>query len=83
MRSLAEITRLIEVYPPDWRRWCSAPEYGGCACLGCLRWPAPSTVRCDPEGAAFPNPADALTKDEVALYETSLRASSTGASNER
>jgi hypothetical protein len=68
MRSLDEVTRLIEVYPSSWRRWCDAPERGGCACLGCVRVPAPSTVRGDPEGKPFPNPTDRLTRDEVELY---------------
>lgn len=71
MRSLDEITRLIEVYPPRWRRWCDAPENGGCACLGCVRVPAPSTVRGDPEYQPFPNPSDALSMDEVELYRQS------------
>ena len=67
-RPIAEITRLIEVYPVGWRRWCDGPERGGCACLGCVRVPAPSTVRGDPEYCAFPNPADRLTRDEVERY---------------
>lgn len=67
-RPLAEITRLIEVYPPSWRRWCGAPETGWCACMGCVRQPAPSTVRGDPEGASWPNDDDALTEVEVAIY---------------
>ena len=25
-RSIDEVTRLIEVYPERWRRWCSGPE---------------------------------------------------------
>lgn len=68
MRTLEEIKRLIEVYPPSFRRWCDNPERGGCACTGCVRWPAPSTVSGDPEGKRFPNPADRLTKAEVDLY---------------
>jgi hypothetical protein len=68
-RSLDEITRLIEAYPPSFRRWCDGPENGGCACLGCVRWPSPFTVRGDPEGQPFPNPSDRLTKAEVALYK--------------
>jgi len=67
MRSLDVITQLIEVYPPEWRRWCK-PGHGGCACMGCVLWPAPSTVRGDPEGKRFPNPADELTEEEVTLY---------------
>lgn len=67
-RSLEEIARLIEVYPPSWRRWCDGPENGGCACLGCVRVPAPSTVPGDPEYYPFPNPTDRLTREEVALY---------------
>jgi hypothetical protein len=73
-RSLEEITRLIEVYPPSWRRWCDGPFQGGCACRGCVHWPAPSTVRGDPEGKAFPNPADRLSRAEVEIY-VQLRAS--------
>jgi hypothetical protein len=73
MRSRDEIARLIEVYPPNWRRWCDWPEKGGCACMGCLRQPAPSTVRGDPEGKPFPNPADRLTREEVAFYNTTAR----------
>jgi len=72
-RSLAVITRLIEVYPPEWRRWCDGPERGGCACMGCVRWPAPTTVSRDPEGAAFPNPSDQLSKQEVELYRAELQ----------
>jgi hypothetical protein len=68
LRPLDEVTRLIEQYPESWRRWCSAPENGGCACLGCVRQPAPSTVRGDPEYARWPNEADALTEAEVNLY---------------
>ncbi len=68
MRPMEEIRRLIEVYPPSWRRWCNGPEMGGCACSGCARWPAPSTVNRDPEGAAFPNPSDKLTREEVLAY---------------
>ena len=67
-RDIHEITRLIEVYPLRWRRWCDAPENGGCACMGCVRVPAPTTVRGDPEGQPFPNPADRLTREEVMLY---------------
>lgn len=72
MRSLAVITQLIEKYPPRFRRWCDPGT--GCACMGCVRWPAPSTVQGDPEGKAFPNPADALTKEEVRAYHESLAA---------
>lgn len=67
-RPLEEIIRLIEIYPPDWRRWCDGPERGGCACLGCVRQPAPATVRGDPEYREWPNEADALNKDEVRIY---------------
>ena len=67
-RDLAEIKRLIEVYPERWRRWCHGPETGGCACLGCVRQPAPATVRGDPEYAAWPNEDDALSEAEVNLY---------------
>jgi hypothetical protein len=74
MRPLAEITRLIEIYPPEWRRWCSSPENGGCACRGCVRVPAPSTVRGDPEYHAFPNPDDRLTAEEVAAYRRERQA---------
>lgn len=66
-KSPEEIKRLIEIYPPSWR-WCDAPERGGCGCCGCVRWPAPSTVRCDPEGKKFPNPNDRLTREEVESY---------------
>ena len=68
MRPIEEIKRLIEMYPPRFRRWCDTPENGGCACMGCVRWPAPSTVRGDPEGKPFPNPEDALTKEEVEAW---------------
>lgn len=67
-RTPEEIKRLIEMYPAGWRRWCSWPERGGCACLGCVRQPAPGTVRGDPEYAAWPNEADALTEQEVDIY---------------
>lgn len=71
-RALPEIKRLIEVYPPDWRRWCDGPWQGGCACVGCVLHPAPSTVRGDPEGRAFPNPEDRLSKAEVEIYKIDL-----------
>jgi len=67
-RPFSEIKRLIEIYPPEWRRWCSAPENGGCACMGCVRQPAPSTVRGDPEYAVWPDDEDALIKEEVEIY---------------
>ena len=72
-RPLAEIARLIEAYPPSWQRWCSGPELGGCACMGCVRQPAPATVTGDPEYRPWPNDADALTSDEVALYYAARR----------
>lgn len=68
MRALSEIKRLIEIYPVEWRRWCDGLEQEGCACRGCVRWPAPSTVHGDPEGQLFPNPSDELTRAEVELY---------------
>jgi hypothetical protein len=68
MRAKDEVRRLIEVYPVGWRRWCDAPEWGGCACMGCVRQPAPSTVHGDPEGQPFQNPSDRLTKEEVEAY---------------
>lgn len=71
-RSLEEIKRRIELYPSEFRRWCDAPERGGCACMGCVRWPAPSTVYGDPEGKPFPNPDDRLSKEEVAIYRANL-----------
>ena len=67
-KSFETIKRLMEAYPVSARRWCKAPEEGGCACVGCVRWPAPSTVRGDPEGRAFPNPEDRLTEEEVKRY---------------
>ncbi len=73
-RSLDEIKRLIEVYPPKDRRWCEGPFRGGCACLGCVHHPAPSTVQGDPEYRAFPNPADRLSKEEVEIYLAQLDA---------
>lgn len=73
-KSSEEVKRLIEMYPEHSRRWCSAPEEGGCACLGCVRWPAPSTVRGDPEGKPFPNPDDRLSREEVEAYQASLRS---------
>lgn len=69
MRPIEEIRRLLAVYPPSWRRWCDAPENGGCFCMGCVRHPAPSTVRGDPEGMPFPNPEDRLTREEMMAYE--------------
>lgn len=72
MRDLETITRLVMVYPPNWRRWCDGPETDGCACMGCVRVPAPSTVRGDPEYQPFPNPSDKLTKEEVAAYFSSV-----------
>lgn len=68
LRSLDEIKHLIEIYPESWRHWCSGPEEGGCACMGCVRHPAPSTVRGDPEHVGWFNEIDALTQEEVALY---------------
>lgn len=73
-RPLEEIARLIEVYPPDWRRWCSGPDEPlGCACMGCVRQPAPSTVRGDPEYAEWPDECDALIEQEVKTYLTAYR----------
>ncbi len=72
-RPIDEITRLIEIYPPKWRRWCSSPEQGGCACLGCVRQPAPSTVRGDPEYREWPDERDALTQEEVAFYHAAQK----------
>jgi hypothetical protein len=72
MKDLNTITRLITIYPRDWRRWCNGPERGGCACMGCVRVPAPSTVRGDPEYQPFPNPEDRLTEEEVGVYLASL-----------
>ncbi len=74
-RPLEEITRLIEVYPPDWRRWCDGPEHGGCACLGCVRQPAPSAVPGrDPEYASWPDERDALIEQEVRIYRFTREA---------
>lgn len=72
-RPLAEITALIEAYPESWRRWCDGPERMGCACIGCVRQPAPSTVRGDPEHARWPNEADALSQEEVGIYMANRR----------
>lgn len=72
-RPIEEITRLIEIYPPDWRHWCSGPEHGGCACAGCVRQPAPSTVRGDPEYREWPDERDALIEQEVTMYLTANR----------
>ncbi len=69
---MAEIRRLIEVYPATWRRWCSGPESGGCACMGCVRQPAPSTVQGDPEYAVWPDDRDAITAEEFQIYSNSL-----------
>lgn len=68
LRPIDEVTRLMEAYPPSWRRWCSGSESGGCACMGCVRQPAPSTVLGDPERAEWPNDADALNEREVEMY---------------
>lgn len=75
-RDIVEITRLIEKYEPNFRRWCDSPERGGCACMGCVRWPAYDTLpyRGDPEGKPFPNPDDQLTREEVAIYRASPHA---------
>lgn len=72
MRNPEEVARLIEAYPPSWRRWCAAPENGGCACVGCVRVPAPTTVRSDPERYfhAFGSSLDRLTEEEVAAYKS-------------
>jgi len=75
-RSLEEITRLIEVYPTNWRWWCDGPGRGGCACMGCVRQPAPSTVHGDPEYAEWPNEDDALSREEVDIYYASKGRSS-------
>lgn len=74
MRELSEIRRLVEVYPAKFRRWCDAPEQGGCFCMGCVRWPAPSTVLGDPEGKRFPNPTDELTKEEFEAWDKGCRS---------
>ncbi len=69
MREPTEIAAIIERYPHKWRRWCDGPELGGCACMGCVRVPAPCTVHGDPEGQPFPNPNDRLTEEEVDAYQ--------------
>jgi hypothetical protein len=74
-RSISEIVRLIEVYPKEYRRWCSAPENGGCFCQGCVRHPAPSTVRGDPEGQPWLDESKALSSAEVAMYQANVRGS--------
>ena len=67
-RSLEEVALLIEIYPLEWRRWCDGPERGGCACMGCVRQPAPSTVRGDPEYREWSDERNALIKEEVEMY---------------
>ncbi len=73
-RPLAEIVRLASRYPEDYRRWCSAPEQGGCCCMGCVRHPSPTTVRGDPEACAWPDEADALTAEEFRIYREAYPA---------
>lgn len=70
MKTLEEITRIVEKYPASWRRWCDAPESGGCACMGCVRNPAPAMLPGvgDTEGWPFPNPNERLTREEMMLY---------------
>jgi hypothetical protein len=65
MNTLQEILRIVERYPPDWRRWCDGPENGGCACSGCVRTPPPIA---DP-GHPFLNPEDRLTRADMQLYQ--------------
>jgi hypothetical protein len=59
-RSLDEIARLIERYPPSFRRYCSAPKGVECACTGCVGVPAYYDRNCTP-----------LTKEEVEIYQAS------------
>ncbi len=74
-RDIVEVRRLIERYPPSFRRWCDVETRGPCACMGCLRWPAPKDVSGrDPEGQPFPDPSKQLTREEVALYFASGQA---------
>ena len=73
-RPLDEIARLMSQYPVDLRRWCAAPEQGGCCCMGCVRHPSPRTVRGDPEACAWPDEADALTEEEVRIYREAYPA---------
>lgn len=73
VRPLAEITRLIEMYEPDFRRWCASPENGGCWCSGCVRHPPYKVVGGDPEYRPWPDEADALNAAEVALYRKAKR----------
>ena len=67
-KSIKEITDIIKSYPLAWRRWCNGPEEGGCACMGCIRVPAPSTVPGDPEYFDFPDPQNKITKEEASRY---------------
>ncbi len=73
-RDIAEVRRIIERYPPKFRRWCDGPWQGGCACMGCVLWPPPCDYPGrDTEGRAFRKPEDRLTREEVKLYEDWLR----------
>lgn len=58
MRTLDEITKIVELYPPEHRRWCEGP----CACMGCVRVPAPLINNGRPM-------SDGLTKEEFELWE--------------
>ncbi len=73
-RPLADIAALVSRYPEAHRRWCTYPEQGGCHCMGCVRHPAPGTVRGDPEACAWPDEADALTAEEMRIYREAYPA---------
>jgi len=74
MRTLEEIRAVIERYPSSWRHWCTGPDTGGCACLGCVRNPPPCDYPGqDPECRPFRRPEHRLTRQEVELYQDWLR----------
>lgn len=61
MRSLQEIAKIAELYPPEHRRWCVA-DGDDCACIGCVCVPGPMMK-------AGLKPEDRLTKEEIATYQ--------------
>jgi hypothetical protein len=61
VRSDEEITRLVSLFPENWRRFCD-PGPMGCGCMGCVSVPAPYMK------AGIP-PSEYLTKEEMERWE--------------
>ena len=74
-RSLQEIIKLVEEYPPEARRWCFDPEpkqwmCSGCQWEGCVNHPPPvsGVDYAQRKTAKWINEEDALTMVEIYIY---------------